>query len=370
MEYSQVHSSFGPREVGSMTIPPDQVAQAFAALGEIGVVMDGRTVNEMARYGFGMDAITPSVTVGSVTTPVQFLQAWMPGFVHVITAARKIDNLVGIATIGSWEDEEVVQGIAEVLGTSQPYGDVTNVPLSNWNVNFERRSVVRFEEGMKVGILEEKRAAKIRFSSAEGKREGAALALDIRRNNIGFYGWNNGANRTYGFLNDPSLPAYVNVPAGAGGGTTWASKTFFEIIDDINAATASLRTQSGDLIDPNTAPITLAVGTSTVQYLNKPNQIAGMSVREWISKTYSNMRIESAPQLDAANGGANVFYLYAEKTDDNSTDGGQTFVQPVPAKFVVIGVAKDAKGYVEDYSNATAGVMCKRPWAVVRRSGI
>jgi hypothetical protein len=28
------------------------------------------------------------------------------------------------------------------------------------------------------------------------------------------------------------------------------------------------------------------------------------------------------------------------------------------------------KGYEEDYSNATAGIMCKRPWAVTRWSGI
>ena len=45
-------------------------------------------------------------------------------------------------------------------------------------------------------------------------------------------------------------------------------------------------------------------------------------------------------------------------------------MQVVPAKFRVVGVAKDTKGYEEDYSNATAGVMCKRPYAVVRYTGI
>ena len=30
----------------------------------------------------------------------------------------------------------------------------------------------------------------------------------------------------------------------------------------------------------------------------------------------------------------------------------------------------ELKGFEEDYSNATAGVMVKRPWAVVRVSGI
>jgi hypothetical protein len=44
-------------------------------------------------------------------------------------------------------------------------------------------------------------------------------------------------------------------------------------------------------------------------------------------------------------------------------------VQVVPSKFQVLGVEKGAKGYKEDYSNATAGVFCKRPFAVVRRTG-
>jgi len=97
----------------------------------------------------------------------------------------------------------------------------------------------------------------------------------------------------------------------------------------------------------------------------------GNSVREWIDKTYNGrMRIETAPQLNGANGGANVFYLYAEKVEDYSTDGGMTFIQVVPAKFRVLGVTPLAKGFEEDYSNATAGVMCKRPYAVVRYTGI
>ena len=78
----------------------------------------------------------------------------------------------------------------------------------------------------------------------------------------------------------------------------------------------------------------------------------------------------SAPQLNTANGGVGVFYLYAENVADNSTDDGRTFAQIVPAKFQIVGVAKKTKSYEEDYSNATAGVMCKRPYAVVRYSGI
>jgi hypothetical protein len=46
------------------------------------------------------------------------------------------------------------------------------------------------------------------------------------------------------------------------------------------------------------------------------------------------------------------------------------WVQVVPAKFQALGVEKQAKAYVEDYANATAGCMLKRPYGVVRYSGI
>ena len=96
----------------------------------------------------------------------------------------------------------------------------------------------------------------------------------------------------------------------------------------------------------------------------------GISVRDWLSKTYPKLRVISAPQLNYANGGANVFYLYAEMVADGGSDDERTWVQVVPAKFQALGVEKQAKAYVEDYSNATAGVMLKRPYAVVRYSGI
>lgn len=370
MEETFVHGLVGPREVGQITLKPDQIAAAADSLHELGI---GFRPGAMHQLATAMDAIEPTVTTASVTTPVQFLQSWLPGMVMVLTKARKIDELVGEQTIGSWEDEEIVQGVAEMTGYAVPYGDLTNTPLSNWNANFERRTIVRFEQGARVGSLEEARAAKARVASADQKRKGAALQLEIMRNKIGFYGYNSGANRTYGFLNDPGLPAYVNVATGAASSTLWSSKTFFEIIADINSAAAALRTQSGDLIDPNSDKITLAVATSAIQYINTPNAIAGMSVKEWVTKTYPNMRIISAPELDAANGGANVFYMYAEQApdaDEYSTDGGQTFLQMVPAKLMTLGVVRELKGFAESYSNATAGVMCKRPMLVVRRSGI
>lgn len=360
---SNERAYIGPRDVKPLALVAAQIDAALINdLPLLGIGLDERTLIQMAASA--MDAVEPTVTTGSIATPIQFLQNWLPGFVNIITQARKIDRLVGISAVGSWEDEEVVQGTMELTGTSVPYTDWGNIPYSSWNATYERRTVVRFEEGMFVGKLEDARAARARINSGDRKRAAAALALEIQRNRIGFYGFNAGANRTYGFLNDPALPAYTNFATG-----NWNTATFDQITADIRGMFAALRTQSGDTVDPDEVNTTLAISTNRVDFLSTTTAL-GMSVRDWLTKTYPKARVESAPELNLANGGANVVYLYAETVvADGSDDDGRVFAQIVPDKFRVIGVDQRAKGYEEDYTNATAGVLLKRPYAVVRRSG-
>lgn len=377
---SVVHSSIDARNVRSLQLSPDDVRN-YGALSQIGIhFQDGRGHDVIGQMmdGIGMDAgndvgLTPApfanLTTASITTPVQFLQNWLPGFVRVMTAARKIDEIVGIMTVGSWEDEQIVQGILELSGTAQPYSDYGNVPLSGWNTNYNTRTVVRFELGMSVGVLEEARSARIRVASAAEKRSGAGIALDIQRNRVGFYGYNDGSGLTYGFLNDPNLPAYQTVAPGVDG-YKWSQKTFLEIIADIRTALAGLQLQTYDLIDIQKTPITMAVANEVYQYLTVVAVYGNVSVRQWIQENYPNIRIVSAPELTGANATANVAYFFADSIDDGGSDGGKTFIQVVPSKFQALGVEKRSKSYVEDYANATAGIMCKRPFAVYRITGI
>lgn len=362
------HSFIAGRNVGPLKIALDEV-EKYGNLSRLGINLDVQDVKQMAA-AIAMDAdLVAPLTNASVTTPIQFLQSWLPGFVEVVTAARKIDTLLGIVTQGKWEDEEIVQGVMEYTGEAIPYGDYTNVPLSSWNVEFERRTVVRFEEGLMVGKLEELRASAMNVNSPSSKREAAARALEIIRNSVGFSGYNNGQNRTYGLLNDPSLPAYVSVPVGGAGDTEWATKTFLEITADIRTWLSALRTQSGDTIDPGSTPITLALATAARDYMSTTSDF-GNSVQDWLNETYPNVRVESAPEFDGANGGENVAYLYADTVDDGSSDDNRSIIQIVPAKFQTIGVEQRSKTYVEDFSNATAGVMVKRPYATYRASGV
>lgn len=369
MKETVIHSHISALRMataGPLVLPEDEVAD-YKALAAIGIGLDERSVAGMMA-ALDANVLTPTTLSPTIGVAAQFLQTWLPGLVRVASQARKIDTLVGITTAGAWEDEEVIVSGLEPTGFAIPYGDYTNVPLSSFNLAYNRRGVVRFEQGIRVGRLEEARMGRVNVSAATEKRNSAALALDISRNRIGFYGYNGGLQQVYGFLNDPNLPAYVAVAAGANG-TTWASKTFLEITADIRSAISSLQSNSGDIIDPMTTPLVLAVPTAVAQFLTVTSDF-GNSVRAWITDSGYNLRIVTAPELNGANGGANVFYLYPERVEDGSTDGGKVFDQIVPARFQTLGVEQQAKAYIEDYTNATAGVIVKRPWAVVRRTGI
>lgn len=326
--------------------------------------------DKLAAAGYGMDTIQNLLSTASIPVALQFLQQFLPGFVNVMTAARKIDEIVGINTAGSWEDEEVVQGFIENTGSAVPYTDLGNVPLASWNENWIPRTVVRFELGMRVNRLEEARAARIKVNSAQSKRESAGLALEQQRNAIGFYGYNSGLNQTYGFLNDPNLPTYQTVAAtGSGGSTNWSAKTYLEITADLITMAATLQTQTQDTVNPEDVACTLVLATSVYQYLNTQTDF-GISVRQFITQNYPKWRIVSAPQLNSANSSQNVAYLFADAIQDLSTDDGKAFMQIVPAKFQVLGVAQMPKGYEEDYSNATAGIFVKRPYLITRWTGL
>lgn len=368
---SRVYASLSPAQCRPIAMTAED-AKDFAALAAVGIHLPAGDVRSMARNAaevFAMDDTTGMQTTAGIATPIQFLQTWLPGFVRTMTQARKIDELIGVQVVGNWEDEEVVQGIMEPAASAALYSDNGPIPLAGWNPSFERRSVVRFEQGLQVGRLEEARAARMRANTAAEKRAAAGLTLDINRNRVGFNGYNGGNNRTYGFLNDPSLPAYQAAPNGAGASPLWVNKTYREITADIRGMVQKLRTSTGDQFDPRQDAVSLVIATNVIEYLSVVSDY-GNSVADWVKDTYPAMTIKSAPELNAANGGANVAYMYMQEVNDGASDDRAVWAQLVPTKFMTIGVAKEAKGYVEDYSNALAGVMLKRPYAVTRLTGI
>lgn len=337
-------------------------------LAAFGISMDSAVMRDMRSIysnAYAMDAAAPLQTTPTITNPVQFFQYWAPEAVEYVTQARTIDEIVGRTIAGSFEDEEIVTTALERTGKAQPYTDTANIPLASWNQNFVTRSIVRFEEGLEVGYLEAMRASRMRVDTQGQKKEAVAESLAIEHNNVGFYGYSNGQNKTYGLLNDPNLTPYRTVAEGAKSLTSWASKTFLEITADIITAVGQLQTQLRGHFNPIRDTFTMSLSLASMQYLNTMNELGTKSVSTWIKETYPNVRIVASPEMDGANGGSNVFYLHADKI--GRVDTIKQYVQDV---LRLVGMEKKAKVILEDYASATAGIIVQQPLGIVRYSGI
>ena len=327
---------------------------------------DSFTYDSLDALGFGgfdaMDtALTGPARHGGLIGR-EFLQHQIAGVVRTATRVRVLDEITGVLTAGNWHDEEVVLNIATPTGRAELYGDHTNIPLANYIPEQERRSVVRFEQGFQVNKLEEARQGAAGYDVAVEKRNAASESLEQSRERVGYYGFNAPDTRVFGLLNDPNLPAYET-------GANWATGGYKEIIGDITAMFQRLESQSGGNVrDDSVMKLVLPMGYRS--YMNKSNeQGRGETVWEWLKANYPSVTISFSPEFVKANGGQNIAYLFADNVDGQG-ELSATILQVVPVKYQVLGSEAQIKGYIEDATNATAGVIVARPWAVTRLTGI
>lgn len=363
-EFTQIESRLSPAQLTGYKMNDKTT---FETLRKFGISFDElqfEAMKNLYKVATGMDAAPEMITTSSVLTPIQFLQWINPKVVTMLTTKKDIDELVGYTKAGDWSDEEIVQGFIELLGSARPYGDKANPTQASYNVNFEKRTIVRFEESLEVGVLEAERAAKGRINSHDTKKRAVTTMLEIVRNEIGFNGYIDGDNKTYGLLNDPNLSAYVTVATGAGASTLWANKTMEEICADFVTAFSRLRTQTGNNFDPQNDKFDLWISAAVVDYLSTQNKF-GITVREWLNKNYPKCEIKSSAWLNGVNGDANVFYVVPDEIE-----GDKVIEQYGQDKMRFIGLWNKGKSVEEFYSNATAGVMVRIPAGIVRYSGI
>ena len=342
-------------KVKSVAMDSFEKTPTTAFLGKLGITMD--EADPYVKYIMdGMETITE----GSPIAASQFLQHWMPTAIEVITQARMADDLFGRTVCGAWEDECIVQPIVEYTGRPGVYGDSTNTPYASFNQTLEDRTIVRFEEALMAGKLEDARtaASNLKKSAHDLKRKAVAKAFAICQNELAFYGFNDGTNKTYGILNDPNLLPYETATV------SWATATYSQLVRELNTMVSTLRTQTGSNIDPQTVKMTLAVASSRIDFLGTTNE-HGATVEEWLLKKYKGLRVKSVPEFDKAHGGTNVCYLYL-----NQLDGGPVIEQLVVSTMRLLGVEPKAKGLREVYTNALAGVLVAQPLGVVRTCGI
>lgn len=315
------------------------------------------------REFYAFDEAPALATTPSVGTPIQFLRWWSNKLIKTVYAPRRIDDIAGITNAGSWEDEEVVVPEVETTGQAVPYGDKANSFDSNYNMNFNKRAVVRFMSSVTVDALEAAQAAKMRIDAKEKKMIATSNALEIQRNSVGFRGFLNGEKANYGLLNDPRLRAYKSVSVGAGGDTTWMSKTTIEIINDLRKMIQDVVDNTAGLFDPLSDSFTIVIPNGANQAFTAVTTL-GYSVKQWLNETFKNVRIVQAYQFDKAYGGENVCYIIVD-----NFNGDKNVDQFIQQKMFLVGFDRRDTYVKETYSNATAGVFIGYPIAVGRWFG-
>ncbi|HGY2266095.1 major capsid family protein [Morganella morganii] len=336
--------------------------------GQLNIKPDQKwTYGELDQIGFGGLAAMDSALTGPAMSggfiQREMLQHVLPGLIRTATRVRVLDEITGVLNAGNWHDEEIILNVATPAGKAELYGDHTNIPLASYGQDQERRGIVRFELGFQVGKLEEARQSAAGFETAAEKRIAVTEALEQGRERVGYYGFNSPYTRVFGLLNEPNLPAYETATA------KWKGGAFEDITGDITAMFSHLEIQSGGIIKDDTE-ITLTLPLGYRSTLNTANPVArGETVYQWIKENYPNMRLVFSPEFAGANGGADVAYMFADKIDDGSTATSASILQVVPTKYQLLGSENKIKGYLEDATNATAGVTTARPWAVTRLTG-
>ena len=343
-------------------------AGVFEALG---FGMSKNAVREISMYkdAYGFDEAPALQTVPSVGTPVQFLQWWSPKVIKTVYAKRAADEILGVTNAGSWEDAEVVVPEVETTGQAALYGDYVNGENSNFNVNFNKRAVVRFLSTVSVGTLEEMQISRMRMSAKERKMVATANALEIQRNQVAVNGFLVGNQANYGILNDPRLPAYGTLPANDKGKTDWASKTYGEIVNDIRTMLKELEVKMAGLFSSRDDAFTMVLPMAASQAMTAVPQYNSYgfdgSVEAWFKKAYPRARIIYAPQFDKALGGQNVVLIFVDEVD-----GEKNADQFVQQKMFLVGFERRGTSIIETYSNATAGAFFGYGVGAVRYVGV
>lgn len=292
-----------------------------------------------------------------------FLRTRVAGVIRQLTTPKLIDEILGITTVGRWEDETIEWDIEEYFAKAELYGDHSNTPLATYNNGEERRGVIRFEQGFEVGLLEEARQSAGSRDPYAAKRRAANESLDQARQDVGMLGYANPANPVYGLLNEPGLGPYTELGPFQGA-------TFAQITAYYQQLFNQLEVQSQGRIREDSS-LTIVEPLGYRQYRTVANPVAqGETVQEWLDKNYPRTRTIYTPEFNGANGGTNVIYIFADTVDIEDDASSSTAEQIVPSRYQLLGTQQMLKRTVESASMATAGVVITRPWAWVRGSGI
>jgi hypothetical protein len=263
------------------------------------------------------------------------------------------------ARVGSYGTMTAAFPMIEHTGDVGAYSDYGRDGHAGFNANWPMRESFYFQTIVTWGDLELAVMAAGKIDAASQKQDAAALVMKMAHNKIWFYGVQNLSN--WGILNDTRLNPAVPPLPNTNSDLEWADKDDKEVYDDVKYLYKTLVAQNGGLVDKKTK-MTLILDTDSETELDKKSAY-GESVVVSLKKTYPNMEIVTAVEMDTASG--RVAMLIAHEVMGQKT-GELGYVELLKAH----GVVRDLSSLRQKYSGANFGAVMYQPNAIATMIGI
>lgn len=320
-----------------------------------------------------MDAAPTLFTDANSAIPALLTTMIDPDIFEILFSPNKGAQIFGEVKRGTWLDDTIFFPVVEATGEVSSYGDFNNNGRAGVNTNWPQRQNYLFQLIKEYGEREMERAglAKINWVSAIDKA--AAVTIDKFFNYSYFFGI--AGLQNYGILNDPDLSAAIAPAPKAAGGTAWVlngyiNATANEIYADIEALYYRLVTQTGGLVDQETAMI-LAVGTNAAVGLTATNSF-NVNVSDLLKKNFPNLTIVQAVQYNArtvANpqgvAAGNFVQLAATELEGQKT-GFAAYSEKMRAHPII----RHMSSFRQKVSAGTWGAVLRMPAAVASMVGV
>jgi hypothetical protein len=317
-----------------------------------------------SNLSLAMDAQPTLVTTPNAGIPFFFTQFVDPEIVRILQTPNKGAMLYGEQKKGDWTTQTALFQVVENTGEVSSYGDFNENGRSDVNMDWVSRQSYLFQTIIEYGDLEVDRAGEARLNLVAEKQRAAALTLDKFEDYCYHFGVANLAN--YGILNEPSLPAAMTPTTKAAGGVKWVNNGAVvaqasEIYADFQMLFNQLTANSFGYIDMNSR-FKLVFPNAVASALSAVNSF-GITIREFISKTFPNVEYVTDPRFTTASG--NVVQLIAETFDGTKT-GECAFNEKMRDHQVV----RALSSYKQKRTGGTWGFILRRPLAVAQLLGV
>ncbi|PYD47138.1 DUF2184 domain-containing protein [Novacetimonas pomaceti] len=321
--------------------------------------------------GLAMDA-DGAVTAANSGIPAIFTTYTDPVVIRALVAPTRAAQIYGEVRKGDWVTDTAMFPVVELSGRTAAYGDYSADGEVDANANWISRQSFHYQTWTRWGEREVARMGAARIDLVNQRNLASISVLNKQQNLTYLFGV--AGLECYGALNDPQLPPAIQpLPKVAANGAATGSADWLamsdplQCFDDVLRLYAQLVTQMGGNLTLET-PMTLVIPTERQQCLLYANQY-NVKLRELLSESLPNLRIETLPEAGTALGGGMVATTLMQLFV-NEVEGQASVSTGFTEKMRAHAVERHSTSVRQKKSQGTWGTLWFYPQACATMTGI